>query len=53
MEAQIDQVFKNELKITDTTGNPGALGLLAFGLTTIILNLHMQVSLAWVQWSLP
>ncbi|MDD1702560.1 MAG: acetate uptake transporter [Methanoregula sp.] len=40
MEAQIDQVFKNELKITDTTGNPGALGLLAFGLTTIILNLH-------------
>ena len=40
MEAQIDQVFKNELKITDTTGNPGALGLLAFGLTTIILNMH-------------
>jgi succinate-acetate transporter protein len=40
MEAQIDQVFKNELKITDTTANPGALGLLAFGLTTIILNMH-------------
>ncbi|WP_292368953.1 acetate uptake transporter [Methanoregula sp. UBA64] len=40
MEAQIDQVFKNEIKITDTTGNPGALGLLAFGLTTIILNMH-------------
>lgn len=40
MEAQIDQVFKNEIKITDTTANPGALGLLAFGLTTIILNMH-------------
>jgi len=40
METQIDQVFKNEIKITDTTGNPGALGLLAFGLTTIILNMH-------------
>jgi succinate-acetate transporter protein len=36
----IDPVFKNELKITDTTANPGALGLLAFGLTTVILNLH-------------
>jgi succinate-acetate transporter protein len=40
MEAQIDQVFKNEIKITDTTANPGPLGLLAFGLTTIILNMH-------------
>jgi succinate-acetate transporter protein len=40
MEVQIDQVFKNEIKITDTTANPGALGLLAFGLTTIILNMH-------------
>ena len=40
MEAQIDQVFKNEITISDTTANPGALGLLAFGLTTIILNMH-------------
>lgn len=35
-----DPVFKNEMRISDTTANPGALGLLAFGLTTIILNLH-------------
>jgi uncharacterized protein len=40
METTIDPVFKNEMKISDTTANPGALGLLAFGLTTIILNLH-------------
>lgn len=38
--ATIDEVFKNEIRISDTTANPGALGLLAFGLTTIILNLH-------------
>jgi len=36
----VDEVFKNEMRISDTTANPGALGLLAFGLTTIILNLH-------------
>jgi len=36
----VDPVFKNEMRISDTTANPGALGLLAFGLTTIILNLH-------------
>jgi len=29
-----------EIKIADTTANSGALGLLAFGLTTVILNLH-------------
>jgi uncharacterized protein len=40
METTVDPVFKNEIKISDTTANPGALGLLAFGLTTIILNLH-------------
>ncbi len=26
--------------IKDTTANPAPLGLLAFGLTTVILNLH-------------
>jgi succinate-acetate transporter protein len=36
----VDPVFKNDVRISDTTANPGALGLLAFGLTTIILNLH-------------
>jgi uncharacterized protein len=40
METTIDPVFKNEMRISDTTANPGALGLLAFGMTTIILNLH-------------
>jgi uncharacterized protein len=40
METTVDPVFKNEMRISDTTANPGALGLLAFGLTTIILNLH-------------
>jgi len=40
MTTTVDEVFKNVMKISDTTANPGALGLLAFGLTTIILNLH-------------
>nr|WP_321349486.1 acetate uptake transporter [uncultured Methanoregula sp.] len=40
MQTTVDPVFKNEMRISDTTANPGALGLLAFGLTTIILNLH-------------
>ena len=28
------------LLIKDTTGNPAPLGLLAFGMTTVLLNLH-------------
>lgn len=40
MENSVDPVFKNEMRISDTTANPGALGLLAFGMTTVILNLH-------------
>jgi hypothetical protein len=40
METTIDPVFKNEVRISDTTANPGALGLLAFGMTTVILNMH-------------
>jgi hypothetical protein len=40
MTTTVDEVFKNVMKISDTTANPGALGLLAFGMTTIILNLH-------------
>lgn len=27
-------------KITDPTANPAPLGLLAFGMTTVLLNLH-------------
>src|SRR5208337_3563761 len=40
MDVKVDSVFKNEIRISDSTANPGALGLLAFGLTTIILNMH-------------
>lgn len=40
MTTTVDEVFKNVIRISDTTANPGALGLLAFGMTTIILNLH-------------
>jgi len=29
-----------ELKIKDSTGNPAPLGLLGFGMTTILLNIH-------------
>lgn len=32
--------LKSEFRITDTTANPGPLGLSGFGLTTILLNLH-------------
>ncbi|HVP97342.1 acetate uptake transporter [Methanoregula sp.] len=40
MELTKDSVFKNEVRLTDMTANPGGLGLLAFGMTTIILNMH-------------
>ena len=28
------------IQIKDTTGNPAPLGLLGFGMTTVLLNLH-------------
>src|SRR5205814_4063246 len=28
------------MQIKDTTGNPAPLGLIAFGMTTVLLNLH-------------
>ena len=31
---------KTEVAICDTTGNPAPLGLCAFGMTTVLLNLH-------------
>ncbi len=34
------QILNNSLKIADTTANPAPLGLLGFGMTTILLNLH-------------
>jgi hypothetical protein len=40
MTETVDEVFLNEVKITDRTANAGALGLMAFGMTTILLNLH-------------
>jgi len=32
--------IKKEIRILDTTANPAPLGLLAFGMTTVMLNLH-------------
>ncbi len=32
--------FKETIRIADTTANPAPLGLLAFGMTTVLLNLH-------------
>lgn len=32
--------LRNTFSITDTTANPAPLGLLGFGITTILLNLH-------------
>jgi len=34
------QVSKSEVAICDTTSNPAPLGLCAFGMTTVLLNLH-------------
>src|SRR5258708_17561512 len=31
---------ENHTQIKDTTGNPAPLGLLGFGMTTVLLNLH-------------
>jgi succinate-acetate transporter protein len=31
---------KTDIRIIDTTANPAPLGLLAFGMTTVMLNLH-------------
>jgi succinate-acetate transporter protein len=35
-----EAVGKSEVAICDTTSNPAPLGLFAFGLTTVLLNLH-------------
>jgi uncharacterized protein len=35
-----ENVGKSEVAICDTTGNPAPLGLCAFGMTTVLLNLH-------------
>jgi succinate-acetate transporter protein len=32
--------FSSYIKVTDSTANPAPLGLLGFGMTTILLNLH-------------
>jgi succinate-acetate transporter protein len=34
------QVSKSEIAVCDTTSNPAPLGLCAFGMTTVLLNLH-------------
>ena len=33
-------IIKETIRFADTTANPAPLGLLAFGMTTILLNLH-------------
>jgi succinate-acetate transporter protein len=35
-----EKVVKSEVAICDTTSNPAPLGLFAFGMTTVLLNLH-------------
>ena len=34
------QTIKNTFSLVDTTANPAPLGLLGFGMTTVLLNLH-------------
>ena len=40
MEKDAEVVVKNEVRISEATANPAPLGLLAFGMTTVLLNLH-------------
>ncbi|HNX16915.1 MAG TPA: acetate uptake transporter [Methanoregula sp.] len=40
MELTESPFLKNEVRLSDSTANPGALGLLAFGMTTLVLNMH-------------
>ena len=35
-----NNVIRDAIRIADTTANPAPLGLLAFGMTTVLLNLH-------------
>jgi succinate-acetate transporter protein len=40
MEKYEKPVAEGVIKIEDTTGNPAPIGLIAFGMTTVLLNLH-------------
>ena len=40
METVAEVVLKNDVRISEATANPAPLGLLAFGMTTVLLNLH-------------
>lgn len=43
MKERADDIFRvadTKIRVADTTGNPAPLGLLGFGMTTILLNLH-------------
>ena len=35
-----DVMNVRDIKITDLTANPAPLGLMGFGMTTVLLNLH-------------
>jgi len=37
---ETENTSKNAIRIADMTANPAPLGLLAFGMTTVLLNLH-------------
>jgi uncharacterized protein len=40
MKMETTTTGKTEVRIIDSTANPAPLGLLAFGMTTVMLNLH-------------
>ena len=43
MKERAEDIFKTpdtKIRVADTTANPAPLGLLGFGMTTILLNLH-------------
>lgn len=40
MDTKFNSASDNIIAIKDSTGNPAPLGLLGFGMTTILLNLH-------------
>jgi uncharacterized protein len=44
MGSQTDQMVA---RVADTTANPAPLGLMGFGMTTVLLNIHNAASTSW------
>ena len=40
MQADKNLISETLTKIKDTAGNPAPLGLMGFGMTTVLLNIH-------------